>query len=172
MINEIESDIDEDQPWLEDEDYMAIVGEFLARPELKKLDQIPHHYVSTRLQHCLRVSYESYQITKHLGWKSYETARAGLFHDLFYYDWRETHFAKSHAYVHPRIAYRNAQKLTEISPLEKDIIIKHMWGATLAPPRYKESLVVTVVDKVVASKEWRNSVKYKYQNWKMVRASE
>lgn len=60
-------------------------------------------------------------------------ARAGLLHDLFYYDWRVTKFSLgTHAYVHPRIALRNAEKLTDLSAMEKDIIIKHMWGATLA----------------------------------------
>lgn len=159
----------DDKPWLNDANYMAIVNEFLMRPELERLDTITHHYTSTRLQHSLRVSYRSYKITKKLGWNSTSTARAGLFHDLFYYDWRDTKFAKSHAYVHPRIAYRNARKLTTISPLEKDIIIKHMWGATLAPPRYKESFIVTFVDDAVAVKEWQNSVKYKWHHRKHLR---
>ncbi|GAB2025928.1 HD domain-containing protein [Lactovum odontotermitis] len=159
----MQKNLDDDKPWLDDPEYMAIVGEFLKRPELKKLNKIEHHHISTRLQHSLRVSYQSYKITKKLGWKSYETARAGLFHDMFYYDWRETKFAKSHAYVHPRIAYRNAKKLTEISPLEKDIIIKHMWGATLNPPRYKESFLVSFVDDAVAIKEWRASRRAKRQ---------
>ncbi len=162
-------ELDEDRPWLDDPDYLAIVGEFLELPELKKLDMIEHHHISTRLQHCLRVSYQSYTLTKRWGWKSYETARAGLFHDLFYYDWRDTKFAKSHAYVHPRIAYRNAKKLTEISPLEKDIIIKHMWGATLAPPRYKESFVVTFVDDFISVREWRYSRRIKKQVRKHLR---
>ncbi|MFV0556641.1 MAG: HD domain-containing protein [Lactovum sp.] len=161
--------LDEEKPWLDDLEYMAIVGEFLEKKELQKLDNIPHHYISTRLQHSLRVSYQSYKITKRLGWKSYETARAGLFHDLFYYDWRDTKFNKSHAYVHPRIAYRNAKKLTEINSLEKDIIIKHMWGATLNPPRYKESFVVTFIDNTVAFKEFRYSVRYKWENRKYLR---
>ena len=57
------------------------------------------------------------------------------------------------------IAVRNARKITDLNAKEEDIIIKHMWGATLAPPRYKESFVVTMVDKYWAVKEasepWR-----------------
>lgn len=85
---------------------------------------------------------------------------------MFFYDWRNTKFAKSHAYVHPRIAYRNACKLTKISPLEKDIIIKHMWGATIAPPRYKESFIVTFVDDYVACMEGKTTAKYKWNRRK------
>ena len=46
----------------------------------------------------------------------------------FTHDWRTTKFDEgSHAYVHPRIAAKNAEKITELSDLERDIIIKHMW---------------------------------------------
>lgn len=152
----------DEQPWLNDAEYMSYVGHLLKMPELRKLDEITHHYTSTRLQHCIKVSYVSYTIAKKRGLNAKATARAGLLHDLFYYDWRVTKFAKSHAYVHPHIAYRNARKLTTLSELEKDIIIKHMFGATINPPRYKESWIVTAVDKRVATMEWRESVKYKW----------
>ncbi|MFC4652032.1 HD domain-containing protein [Lactococcus nasutitermitis] len=156
----------DNEPWFRDAEYMSYVGHFLEMPELKKLDSIVHHYTSTRLQHCLKVSYMSYVIAKKHGLNAKATARAGLFHDLFYYDWRDTKFTKSHAYVHPRIAYRNACKLTTISPLEKDIIIKHMWGATLAPPRYKESFIVTFVDDYVAMQEGKTTAKFKWNRRK------
>ena len=57
------------------------------------------------------------------------TARGGLLHDFFYYDWRVTKFNKSHAWVHPRIAVRNARKLVNLNKKEEDIILKHMWGS-------------------------------------------
>ena len=55
--------------------------------------------------------------------------------------------------MHPRIAVKNAEKITELSELERDIIIKHMWGATITPPKYKESYIVTMVDKYCAIRE-------------------
>lgn len=54
---------------------------------------------------------------------------------------------------HPRIAVKNAEKITDLSDLERDIILKHMWGATIAPPKYKEGYIVTFVDKYCAVKE-------------------
>ena len=104
------------------------------------------------------------------------TARAGLLHDLFYYDWRDTKFDEgTHAFVHPRIACENAEKLTPLTDLERDIIVKHMWLATIAPPRYKESYVVTFVDKYCACAEVfsplmgkaRTSVKQKWSKLKL-----
>ena len=44
--------------------------------------------------------------------------------------------------------------LDTLSPREKDIIIKHMWGATLCPPKYKEGYIVTIVDKYSATAEY------------------
>ena len=52
----------DENPWLTDAEFMSYVGHFLEMPELKQLDEITHHYTSTRLQHCLRVSYVSYLI--------------------------------------------------------------------------------------------------------------
>lgn len=136
-----------------DREYMHYVGHLMATAPLQKLDAIPHHYHSTRLEHSINVSYTSYRIAKRLGWDARSAARGGLLHDLFFYDWRETKFKKSHAWVHPRIARRNAAKLTKLNKVEEDIILKHMFGATIAPPRYKESWIVTCVDKYWAVRE-------------------
>ncbi|MCA9765905.1 MAG: HD domain-containing protein, partial [Carnobacterium sp.] len=109
---------------------------------------------TTRLEHSISVSYLSYRIAKKYGLDTRSTARAGLLHDLFYYDWRTTKFDEgTHAYVHPRMACENAKKITELNALECDIIIKHMWLATVALPKYKESYIVTFVDKYCAVKE-------------------
>ena len=57
---------------------------------------------------------------------------------------------------YPRIAVRNARKLVNLNKKEEDIILKHMWGATIAPPKYKESYIVTMVDKYWAVKAARH----------------
>lgn len=140
--------------WCLDEEYMSYVADLLATDEVQKLDNYKQHVTSTRLEHCISVSYYSYKLAKQWHADARATARAGLLHDLFYYDWRTTKFDEgSHAYMHPRIAVKNAEKITELSDLERDIIVKHMWGATIAPPRYKESYIVTMVDKYCAIKE-------------------
>ena len=73
----------------------------------------------------------------------------------FYYDWRVTKFEEgSHAYVHPRIALQNARKITHISDKEADIIVKHMFGATIALPKYRESWIVSIVDDFAAVNEY------------------
>lgn len=140
--------------WRDDEEYVSYIEDLLATDEVQRLADYTQHMNSTRLEHSISVSYNSYKLAKQFNGDARATARAGLLHDLFYYDWRTTKFDEgSHAYMHPRIAMKNAEKITELSDLERDIIIKHMWGATITPPKYKESYIVTMVDKYCAIRE-------------------
>lgn len=136
-----------------DKEFMSYVSHLIKHPRFQKLKDITQHHHSTRLEHSINVAYTSYRLSKKLGWDAKSTARGALLHDFFYYDWRVTKFNKGHAWVHPRIAVKNARKLTNLSKKEEDIILKHMWGATIAPPRYKEGYIVTMVDKYWAVRE-------------------
>lgn len=150
--------------WQDDPDYLALVQDLLQTSAVQRLADFTQHHYTNRLAHSLSVSYLSYQLAKrqHLDYRA--CARAGLLHDLFYYDWRTTKFSTgTHAYIHPRVALRNAQHLTTLSAREEDIIIKHMFGATLALPKYRESWLVSFVDDYVAVKEvsvpWKQHLK-------------
>ena len=48
---------------------------------------------------------------------------------------------------HPKIALKNSEKYFNLTPLQKDIITKHMFPVTLTPPKYKESVLVSLIDK-------------------------
>ena len=59
-----------------------------------------------------------------------------------------------HGFTHPEAALCNASKICELTELEQDIILKHMWPLTLRKiPKYKESFVVNAADKVCALAE-------------------
>ena len=148
--------------WRQDREYMAIVNDLLAQPAVQKLADYTQHHHSNRLQHSIAVSYDSYRIAKRLHLDYRSTARAGLLHDLFYYDWRTTKFdLGTHAFIHPRVALRNAEKITPLNKKEKDIILKHMFGATMATPRYPESLIVSLVDDFEAEHEFFSPLRAK-----------
>ncbi|MCM0596722.1 HD domain-containing protein [Periweissella fabaria] len=141
--------------WQEDQEYNLYVADLLVRPEVLRLQNYVQHHHSDRLTHSISVSYQSYRWAKKLNLDAKAVARAGLLHDMFYYDWRETKFELgTHAYIHPRVSLRNAEKLTPLSPMEKDIILKHMFGATLELPQYRESFLVDMVDNVAAVQEY------------------
>ena len=60
--------------------------------------------------------------------------------------------------LHPAIALNNALKYYDLNEIQKDIIVKHMFPVTKSFPSYKESWLVTLVDKTVSAYEM---LKYK-----------
>lgn len=141
----------ESKMWERDPEYMAIIDDIKDHPFVADLSLFPQHVNGNRQTHSYMVSYYSYRITKSLGWNYRAVARAGLLHDLFYYKPGDLDFSHgNHLRNHPKIALINARLVTDLSAMEEDIIIKHMWLATAAMPKYKESFVVTFVDKYIA----------------------
>ncbi len=141
-----------------DKEYIDLVKDILMNEEFKKLKEFYHHN-SSIYEHARRVSFLSYKICKYLNLDYRAAARGGLLHDFFLYDWRnhtepELAEEKFHGLHHPSIALSNAMKHFKITEKEKDIIVKHMWPLTLIPPRYRESFVVTFVDKYLSSAEF------------------
>ncbi|WP_161878664.1 HD domain-containing protein [Alkalibacterium sp. MB6] len=164
--------------WENDKEYMALVGDLLENEDVLKLDDITHHHYTTRLIHSIFVSYMSYRIAKRLNLNVRAIARAGLLHDFFHEDRVQIAAMEkgSHNFVHPQLAVKNAELITELSELEKDIILKHMFLCTTTGlPRYKESFVVTCVDKYCAIQEVshpaRQRAKAKLTNWMLRLAS-
>lgn len=127
---------------------------------VQQMKEIKHHLNLTCLDHSLFVSYVSYRICKMLGWDSEAAARGGLLHDLFLYDWRKNETPEGwHGTIHPKVALENAEELisseydSDLSDLEKDMIVNHMWPITPKKPAYKESMIVCMVDKLCAAAE-------------------
>ena len=74
--------------------------------------------------------------------------RGALLHDYFLYDWHipdESH--KWHGVTHAGDALKNARRDFELNEIEQDMIRKHMFPLNLALPRYKETVVIVLVDK-------------------------
>lgn len=155
------------------EEFRGLVRDIVRHPEFLRLKRFRHHHYSI-FHHALRVALLSYKIGKYLQMDYRALARGGLLHDFFLYDWRhhdlpELAREKFHGLEHPRIALANAKRFFAVSARERDIILKHMWPLTWRPPRFKESLVVCLVDKYVSLAEywarWR-SAKCKVQSAK------
>jgi len=139
-------------------EFYEIIGDIYEHEEFLKLKEHYHHN-SSIYEHVMDVSYFSYRACKLLNLDYKSAARGALLHDFFLYDWRnhsEPDLAedKLHGIEHPKIALNNAQKHFELNDMEKDIVIKHMWPLTVVPPKYKESYIVSFLDKYLASKEF------------------
>ena len=141
-----------------EKEYAEIVKDIVGNREFLRLKEFFHHN-SSIYEHARIVSYLSYRICKYLDLDYTAAARGGMLHDFFTYDWRNHDVPdlpreKFHGLEHPRIALENSLKHFKLNDMEKDIIIKHMWPLTFFPPRYKESFIVTFVDKYVSSREF------------------
>ena len=154
-------------------EFILLVDDILHNQEFRKLKEFFHH--SNHIyDHVIRVSYISYVIAKalHLDYRS--AARGGLLHDFFLYDWRERKAndasKATHGREHPHIALANAKKQFAVSDLEADIIVKHMFPKTCAMPRYKESYVVSLSDKISAIYEYQGLLKGRYLHMRKERA--
>lgn len=136
-----------------DNEYYLLVRHILNNFEFQKIGNCIHHG-TTRLNHSLRVSYYSYLITKKLKWDYESTARGGLMHDFFYNEnGGITKDGIKSTFTHNRKALHNSEKYFGLNYKEKDIIEKHMFPINTKPPIYKESFVVSIVDKLVSFME-------------------
>ena len=106
-------------------EFRTYIEDLFDNDTVQKLDRFTQHFHTSRLQHSLNVSYYSYRIAKVIGCDCRAAARAGLLHDLFWYDWRNKKTPQMHAFLHPRLALKNASKITELSSREEDAILKH-----------------------------------------------
>lgn len=139
--------------------YYSCVQDIIDSEQLGSLKDITHHISTTRFQHCLNVSYYSYIVCRKFRLNARSAARAGLLHDLFYYNRKEYNSTRrkgepSHSKNHAMIAAENAAQITDITHLERDMIEKHMWPMTRPLPSYKETYIITFVDKYCAVLEF------------------
>ena len=147
--------------YIKDKEYKRIVRNILRNSEFKKLYNIEHHGIS-RLEHLTKVSYHSYLIAKKLRLDYKSVARGALLHD-FYLDGDErngrTKFLDT--FIHPKKALDTSNENFNINKLEKNIIISHMFPIYPRVPKYKESILVNIVDKGIGSYEMTRECYYK-----------
>lgn len=80
--------------------------------------------------------------------------RGCLLHDYFLYDWHvndKSH--KWHGFIHAKRALMNAEKDFKLNKIERNMIYTHMFPLNLRIPKYKESIILCISDKVCATKE-------------------
>lgn len=131
-----------------DKEYLEIVNDILKNREFNKLKDLPHHK-TTRLEHSKRVSYLSYKICKKLNLDYISASRGGLLHDFFLNKYTTKNTNKL-IRNHPKIASTNAKKHFKLNRKEINIIESHMFPLSIkTKPKYKESYVVAVSDKIV-----------------------
>lgn len=137
------------------QEFYACISDLIQSPEVLAMDRISQHSQAvSRLEHSLYVSYVGFLLCRFLGLDQRAAARGGLLHDM--HPWtRDEAFAfrARLLLIHPKLALENATDAFALTNKEKDIIVKHMWPLTLAFPRYAESYLVSLADKICAVSE-------------------
>ena len=151
-------------------------GEGILRSEgMQRMRTYKQHGSTSVFAHCVHVACMSVRIAERLHLRVNERAmiRGALLHDYFLYDWHIS--AKEHrwhGFRHAGTALRNASRDFELSDVERDVILKHMFPLNPALPRYRETVIVTLADKLCAVQEFMVSPKETVRTvWQALRPS-
>lgn len=136
--------------------------DILTHKSFIQMDKLNHHGGISCLSHTLDVAEMTYQTSKRKKMDTISATRGALLHDFYLYDWH-TDSPGLHGVKHPYIAMRNAEKHFDLNPIEKDAILRHMWPLAPFPPKYKESFLVSLVDKYITARDYSQSLGH--QTW-------
>ena len=134
-----------------DPGHRATIDHLLSHDDVLSMDRFRHHD-RTALTHSLAVSTNAYRWARRLGLDAGSTARGALLHDFFLYDRRDG-LKHRHPTRHARVALGNAKARFTLNPVEADIILTHMWPVGGPFYSYRESILVSMVDKIVSTRE-------------------
>lgn len=148
------------------DEFKEIVKDIISNKKVQEMKKYRQHCDVDCFAHCYFVSYTSYKVAKKLDLDYTALARAGMLHDLFLYDWHAPKGGRKgfHAFTHGKCACNNAVKLFKLSEKEQDMIKKHMWPVTPIPPKSKEGLLLTIIDKYCTLNE---TIRYMSKKFKL-----
>ncbi len=142
------------------EEYIKIINEhasdILNSEKYKTQRNFMQHGKTSVLEHEMNVTIYALRLAKKLKLNIDERSlvRGCLLHDYFLYDWH-VHDRKHmlHGFTHAKTAMKNATPEFNLNKKERNMISTHMFPMNLRIPKYKESIVLCISDKIVATKE-------------------
>ena len=133
-------------------EYYDIYSEFYQNNKYREMKNISHHG-NNRLDHINRVGKMTFYLSKAFEFDYVSSTRGALMHDFF--SQNEIDSKKMYALkLHPQIALKNSKKFFKVNEIEEDIIANHMFPITINKPKYKESKLVCICDKLVSGYEF------------------
>lgn len=152
-----------------DKEYLSYVNDIFDNKAFQSMDNYIQHGSTTTKIHCINVSYIGYKICKKYNLNYISAARGGLLHDYYLYDWH-SHYKETgkrfHGFTHPKTALINASAAFNLSTLEQNIILRHMWPLTIIPPKNIEGFIITFVDKYCGFAEFYDNLVLKKESQK------
>ena len=163
------------------QNFSQITEDILRHPQFQALRRSIHHGPKNSLyDHSVDTARCAYQLARRFHLKEERVAavtRAALLHDFFCYDWRSPahrrylhrysglqRLRRMHAFTHGALAARRANRLFPLDARQRAAIRSHMFP--LAPlPRSSEAWILTLADKMVASREMSAAVGHHMRRW-------
>lgn len=150
----------------QDENFFKIIDVIINNTEFQKRKNYMHHENLSVYDHSIQVAYKSYLFAKKHN-MDYESITIGaILHDFYYKPWQENKekkkFREMHGFVHAKEALENSKKFFPelLTPKIEDIIVKHMFPLNMALPKYKETWVVTYMDKICSLEVLKHPKEY------------
>lgn len=138
------------------DDLLDLGSDILCSPGMAQTKQFAHHGHISVYDHSLHVARCSLHISRRLRLHTDERAlvRGALLHDYYLYDWHiQDGSHRWHGFIHAKRALRNAERDFSLNDIERDMIVTHMFPMNLRLPHYRESLILTVADKLCSIQE-------------------
>jgi len=138
-------------------EYNQIIEPIISNIDFQKRKEFVHHENESVYEHSLRVSVLSYKIAKKIKVDYKSAAIGGLLHDFYTTPWQEDStpkpFFQKHGFTHAKDAHNNAKKYFSniVNPKIENIILRHMFPLNITPPKYIESWIVTISDKIISA---------------------
>lgn len=139
-------------------EFFDIIKPVLLSYEFQQRKSFEHHQNESVYAHSLKVSLLSYKLAKKLKLDEKSAAIGGLLHDFYSEPWQDNKkfddkkILEKHGFTHAEEALLNSKSIfyKELNPKIENIILRHMFPLNVTPPKYKESWLVTLVDKYVS----------------------
>lgn len=136
----------------DNKDFDDLIKDIIINEKFGKLNGELHHGIN-RYIHSMNVAKKTYKVTKKLKLDYKSATRAALLHDFYSNDDLDTTSGIRALYQHPSKALDNTTKYFNINAKEANIIESHMFPIGRKFPKYKESYLVSIIDKIVGTYE-------------------
>lgn len=135
---------------------MQFGGDILSSEGMQKEKDFLQHGTVSVYEHSLKVAVMCVTIADRLALRvdMRSLVRGALLHDYFLYDWHVSDKNRPlHAFYHPKSAIRNAERDFGLNNIERNMIGAHMFPLASSFPRYRESMILCLADKICATRE-------------------
>ncbi|MFA7196792.1 MAG: HD domain-containing protein [Anaerovoracaceae bacterium] len=144
--------------------FQAVYNVVLGGENLGKMLACKQHKNCNCLEHSIAVAYFSLLIASRFKIKCSRSRllRGALLHDYHLSDRRGDNGSSfRHGFSHAKAALKNANTEFALDLVEQDAILHHMFPMNPIPPRYKEGVIVCIVDKICAVYEATSARPYR-----------